>query len=193
MSPAMRQPWLRSTISVMAGSASRTAATAAMVSSRRGRVDAQLHAPAVPSSELLRDLDSAQRIEKRARRRVDRQPVGDAAEEASDGHPVDLAGDVPERRLERPRAGAVEGNRLERPDVAADGERIVPTNSCEVGLETVHGVAGPDAAHTLVGVDEDERRCEPPPGNGVPGGRERRIEGKLEVDELDTRDLHGDR
>ena len=87
----------------------------------------------------------------------------------------------------------MERNRLEGTDLAADGERIGADEQLDVGLEAVHGVAGPDAAHTLVGVDEDERRREPLPGHGVPGGGKRRIERKFEVDELDTGDLHGDR
>ena len=61
------------------------------------------------------------------------------------------------RRLERPRPGAVKGDGLEQPDLTADGERVLTDEQLGVGLETVHRVARPDAAYTLVGVHEDER------------------------------------
>ena len=140
------------------------------------RVDPQLHRPQSHGREFVRDLDPARRLDQRARRTVGRQPVGHAAEEAGHGHAVDLAGDVPERRFEWPRPGAVERDGLESPHVAADGERVLTDEQLGVRLETVHRVARPDAAQALVGVHEHERRRIAPAGDGIPSSGEGRIE-----------------
>ncbi len=84
----------------------------------------------------------------------------------------------------------MEVDRLEDPDVAGDGQRVLPDEQVLVGLEAVHRVAGPDTDHAIVGLDPHERDREEPPRHGVPGGRERRLERHDEALQPDGADLH---
>src|ERR687895_831825 len=57
-------------------------------------------------------------------------------------------------------------------------------------LEPLHGVAGTDAGHAFVRLDEDERGLEGGARARVPGCDERRIERKSTPLDADPRDLH---
>ena len=70
----------------------------------------------------------------------------------------------------------MEVDRLEGPDVPGDGQRILADEQVLERLEAVHRVARADPDDPLVGLDPDDRRRERRPRDGVPGGRERRVE-----------------
>ena len=110
------------------------------------------------------------------RRRVRGEAVQRAPQELRNRDAGRLAGQVPERRLERPVAACVEGDRLQHADVVPDVERVAADEEVDVALEPVHRVARADAREALVGVDEDERRLEGVPGLWDP--RQARTEGR---------------
>ena len=87
----------------------------------------------------------------------------------------------------------MEVDRLEDPDVAGDGQRVLPDEQVLVRLEAVHRVARPDADHALVGLDADDRDREGPCAARVPGRRERRLERDTQALEPDRGDAHHDR
>ncbi len=83
----------------------------------------------------------------------------------------------------------MEADRLERADVARDVHRVLADEEVEVGLETVHRVAGGSADETLVGLDARNGRVESRARHRVPGGEEGRVEWEPQADQLDGRDL----
>ena len=123
-------------------------------------------------------------------RGVGRDPVAGPAEERRHREAGDLAGDVPQGRLEGPIAAGVEVDGLERADVPGDGQRVLADEQVLEGLEPVHGVAGADPDHALVGLDPDDRDREDGPWHRVPGRREWRVERDPQPVEPDRRDTH---
>ncbi len=117
-------------------------------------------------------------------------PVGGATEEGRDRESRDLADDVPQRHFDRPVAAGVEVDRLEDTDVVGDRQRIAADEQVLEGLEAVHRVARSDPDDALVGLDPDDRRRERAAWNGVPGGRERRVEGQDQTVQADAGDTH---
>ena len=184
MSPAIRQPWLRSTMmAIESPTAARVAATAASPSSRR-RGSMRIFSARKPSSRR-RSADSARSPAGQQHRRTRRRPGWPserAAEQRRDRQPGDLADDVPEGHLERPVAAGVEVDRLERPDVPRDGQRVLADEQVLERLEAVHRVARPDADDALVGLDPHDRDREAssaardprPPGTAGRAGRRSR-------------------
>ena len=148
VSPAIRQPWLRSTMmAIESPTAARVAVTAARPSSKPAWVDrgsSSARKPFLAETEgRFGPLGGRQEHAARGVGR-DRPSVAPPNSVATDS-PRDLAGDVPQGRLEGPVATGVEVDRLEDPDVARDGQRILPDEQVLVGLEPVHRVARPDA------------------------------------------------
>ena len=117
-------------------------------------------------------------------------PSACAAEQGSDRQALDLAGDVPERDLERPVPPGVEVDRLEDANVVRDRERVPADEQVLEVREPVHRVAGADAHDALVGLDADDRRRERSSRNRVP----RRVEGRIQrlddAVQADRGDLH---
>jgi hypothetical protein len=102
-----------------------------------------------------------------------------------------MAGDVPQRRLERPVAPGVEVDGLEYADVPSDRQRILTDEEMLEGLEAVHRVTGADADDALVGLDAHDRHRERRSRHGIPRRREGRFEGHAEALETDGADPHG--
>ena len=123
-------------------------------------------------------------------RGIGRDAVAGATEERGDREPGDLADDVPQRDLDRPVAAGVEVDRLEDADVVRDRQRIAADEQVLEGLEAVHRVARSDADDALVGLDPDDRRRERAARDGVPGGREGRVEGQDQTVQADAGDAH---
>ncbi len=125
-----------------------------------------------------------------AERGVGGDAVDRAAEQRRAGHAERLSGEIPERRLERPRPPRVQLDRLQRARVAREAQRVLAEEQVGVGDEPVHRVARADADEALVGLHAHERGVEGRPRNGVPGGAEGRVEGERQALERDRRDAH---
>ena len=177
-------------IAIVSPTARRVAATAAIPSSSRARVHPDLQGPEALLAKTQRGLRASCRRQQRPARRVGGDAVRRASEHRRDRHALDLAGDVPERDLERPVPPGVEVDRLEDANVAGDRERVLADEQVLEGREPVHRVARADAHDALVGLDADDRRRERSSRNGIPGRVERRIERLDEAIEPDRGDLH---
>ena len=190
MSPAIRQPWLRSTmIAIVSPTASRVAATAAMPVVEPARVDPDLERPEAFVAEAAAPTRPAPSAgSSNAARGVGREPVRRAAEERRrPGRPR------PGRRC--PRAPTSSGqyrpawksivSRTRTWRAIASGSW--PMNRCSNGLEPVHRVARADPDHALVGLDADDRDRERRARDRVPGGVERRVQRDPEPVEPDAR------
>src|SRR5262249_38681995 len=123
-------------------------------------------------------------------RGIGRHAVQRSPEQDRDRLAGGLADDVPERRLEGPVAPGMECDGVQAPNVARDLKRISADEELRVWLEAVHRVAGAKSHQALVGLDTNDGGVEAGPGNRVPGGPERRVEGQPQPLELDPRDLH---
>ena len=173
VSPAIRQPWLRSTmIAIESPTASRVAATAARPVLELARIDPDLERAEPFVAQTQRRFGAGRRGQEHPARGIGGDPVAGAAEQGRDREPGDLADDVPQGDLERPVAAGVEVDRLERPDVPGDRQGIPADEQVLVGLEAVHRVARADPDDPLVGLDPDDGRRERAPRDGVPGRRE---------------------
>ena len=155
------------------------------------RIDPDLQRPEALLAQAQRGLGTLRRGQQHPARGVGRDPVGRPAEQRRDRQAGDLPGDVPQGRLERPVPPGVEVDRLEHPDVAGDGQRVLPDEQVLERLEPVHRVAGPDADDALVGLDPHDRHREGRPRHRIPGRRERRIERDPQALEPDRGDAHG--
>ncbi len=190
-SPAIRQDWLRSTSTVKSSpSASRTPRTAASPSSMRSRAIRILVARKPSSRAGQRRVDPLLRALELAGGHVRGQPGRLAAEQGGHRQPGHLAGDVPQRGLQRPVPPGVEVDRLQRPHVPGDPQRIVTDEQVGVRLEAGHRVARPDTGQAGVGLDPYQGGVEPLPRHRVPRGPERRVERQPEPVEPDRGDLH---
>ncbi|BBJ38178.1 hypothetical protein SSPO_008960 [Streptomyces antimycoticus] len=153
-------------------------------------VDADLHRAEARFADLQRGGDTLLgRLELTAGG-VGGQLLGRVAEQLGHRAAVDLADDVPQRRLQRPVVGAVEVGGLDGLDVPGDVERVLADEQVLVGVEAVHQITGADTGDPLVGVDADDRRVEVAPWLGVPRGPERRVQLQAQPVQGDIRDLH---
>ena len=112
-------------IAIESPTAARVASTAAMPSSSRLRIHPDLQRPEAFLAQTQRALRPGGGRQEHPARRVRRDPVERPAEQGRDRQAGDLAGQVPQRDLERPVAPGMEVDRLERPDVAGDRQRIL--------------------------------------------------------------------
>ena len=105
---------------------------------------------------------------------------------------VDLAGEVPQRDVQRPGPPGVEVDVGEHCRVAIEVERVLADEvALEVG-EAVHRVAGADADVAGVVVDLHDRRREPGARARVPRGRKWWVEREFVVADVDAGDgVHG--
>ena len=100
-------------------------------------------------------------LAQRAGRGIGAHAVGQPAEQLPDGLAGDLAGEVPEREVERPAAAVVEARCwTARGSDARCAIGSWPTNRCSWPGEADHQVAGADAVRPVVGVHPHDGRVE---------------------------------
>ena len=151
------------------------------------RIDPDLERREALVAEAERGLGASRRGEQHPARGVRRDPRGRATEQGRDRHARDLAGDVPQRSLERPVATGMEIDRLEDLDLVGDRQRIGADEQVDERVEAVHRVARADADDPLVGLDPHDRGREAAARDGVPGGREGWVERQDQPVEADAR------
>ena len=100
----------------------------------------------------------------------------------------ELAGEIPERQIERPAAAPMEADVVEDAPVALDLQRILADEQGLVTLEPKHHVAGAVAGDAEVGVNGDDRSVPEGARLGVPARVERRIEMQSMPGDLDAGD-----
>jgi hypothetical protein len=92
--------------------------------------EAQLHRRETAPQAVLGEICHLLRITQRAGRRVHGAAVGQTPEQLPDGLPSDLAGQIPQRDVQRPGAPVVEVEVRERVVVALEQSGSCPTSSC---------------------------------------------------------------
>ena len=146
---------------------------------RRGRRGSTRIFSARNPSSRRRRADSARAAagSSDAARRVGRDPVGGPAEQRRDGQAGDLAGDVPERRLERPVA-ARRGSRSSRGPGRGGRWRAGPGRRTGARTPRSQSIVSPDPMPTTPSSVSTRTIVtgKVRPRLGVPRGRERRVE-----------------
>ena len=154
------------------------------------RVDPDLERPEPFLPKSQRGFGAFRWRQEHPARGIGGQSIARAAEQRRDRDTGDLAGDVPQRRLEWPVPPGVEIDRLEHADVARDRQRILPDEQVLERLEPVHRVARTEAGHALIGLDADDRDRELRARHRVPGRREGWLERHTQPLEPDGADPH---
>src|ERR1700737_1733015 len=139
-------------------------------------MEADLHRSEPLCAIALRRVGKRLGAAKRARRRIDAHAVRQTADQLPAGLARELAGQVPQREIERPAAAAMEADVVENAPVTLQLERVLADEQGFVSLESEHHVAGTVARDAEIGVTRNDPRAPDPGGLCVPGRVERRIE-----------------
>ena len=152
--------------------------------------DADLHRPEARGPGRQGGFRPLPRALQLAERRVGRHAPAGPAEQHGHRQPGHLAGDVPQRGLQRPVAPGVEADRLDDGRVPGDLQRVAADEQVTERLEAVHGVTGAVPGHALVGLHPDQGGVEPGARHRVPGRAERRVQRQPHPVQPDRGDLH---
>jgi hypothetical protein len=114
---------------------------------------------------------------------------GEAPEQLPAGLAGDLAGEVPEREVERPAAAVMKVDVREHPEMALEGEGIVPQEQRLVAGEADHQVPRAIAHEPGIRRHSHDRGIEVLARLAVPARDERRCERQAVLSDLDGGDL----
>jgi hypothetical protein len=148
-------------------------------------MEADLHRSEPLCAIALRRVGKRFGAAKRSRRRIGAHAVRQTADQLPAGLARELAGQVPQREIERPAPAAMEADVVENAPVTLQLQRVLADEQGFVSLESEHHVAGTVARDAEIGVNRNDRRVPERAWLGVPARVERRVEMEAVARDLD--------